>query len=166
MNTLTNTPDDFLIRKATVEDCNLIMGLILELAEYEQLVHAVEATADTLRDNLFGTNPAAEIIIGEHQEQTVGYALFFRSFSTFTGRPGLYLEDIYIKPDLRGRGFGKQMMTHIARLALERKCSRLEWSVLDWNTHSIAFYQSIGAIPLADWTVQRLAGQALVKLAQ
>jgi len=164
MNSKTIT-EDFVIREATAVDCDLIVTLIRELAEYERLSHEVEATAEKLRETLFGSNQYAEVLIAEHQGSAVGYALFFHSFSTFTGRPGLYLEDIYVKPNWRGKGFGKSIMIHIAKLAVERNCSRLEWAVLDWNTPSISFYRSIDAVPMEGWTVQRLSGQSLENLA-
>ena len=156
---------DFVIREATIEDCDLIMTLIRELAEYERLSHEVEATAGKLRETLFGSNRRAEVLIAEHQGTAVGYALFFHNFSTFTGRPGLYLEDIYVQPNWRGKGLGKLIMIQIARLAVERNCSRLEWAVLDWNAPSISFYRSIDAVPMEGWTVQRLSGQSLENLA-
>ncbi len=161
-----HTPiDDYVIRQATADDCELLLTLIRELAEYEQLSHEVKATAEKLKENLFGPSQFAEVLIGECKGLAVGYALFFHSFSTFTGKPGLYLEDIYVKPDWRGRGYGKLMMVHIAGLAIERKCTRMEWSVLDWNAPSISFYRSIGAISMDGWTVQRLSGTALKELA-
>jgi GNAT superfamily N-acetyltransferase len=164
MNTKAMTAD-FVIREATVEDCDLIMTLIKELADYERLSHEVEATAEKLRETLFGSNRVAEVLIAELQGTAIGYALFFQSFSTFTGRPGLYLEDIYVKPNWRGKGFGKSLMIQIAQLAVERQCSRLEWAVLDWNAPSISFYRSIDAVPMEGWTVQRLSGQPLKNLA-
>jgi len=164
MNTKT-LPADLVIREALADDCELIIALIQELADYEKLSHEVEATTENLRESLFGSNRYAEVLIAEYQGLPIGYALFFHSFSTFTGRPGLYIEDIYIKPRYRGRGYGKLIMSHIASLAVERNCSRLEWSVLDWNAPSIAFYRSIGALPMDGWTVQRLSGQSLENLA-
>lgn len=156
---------DLNIRPATSKDCELILSFILELAEYEKLTHEVVATAETLQETLFGSKAYAEVLIAEHQDKPVGYALFFHNFSTFIGRPGIYLEDIYVQPAMRGKGFGKRLMTFIAALAVERNCARLEWSVLDWNEPSIKFYRSIGAIPMDGWTVQRLTGDALNELA-
>ena len=156
---------DFTLRLARADDCGLILALIRELAEYEKLAHEVIASEEILRESLFGERPAAEVIIGEHSGEAVAYALFFHNFSTFTGRPGIYLEDIYVKPEMRGRGYGKCLLTYVARLAVERKCSRMEWSVLDWNEPSINFYRSLGATPMDGWTVQRLAGETLAAVA-
>ena len=156
---------DFALREALANDCGLILSLIRELAEYEKLSHEVVATEEVLRETLFGEHPAAEVIFGEFQGQVVGYALFFHNFSTFTGRPGIYLEDIYVKPEMRGRGFGKCLLTYVAKLAVERKCTRMEWSVLDWNEPSIRFYRSLGAAAMNEWTGQRLAGAALDEVA-
>jgi GNAT superfamily N-acetyltransferase len=152
---------NFIIRSTTVDDCTLILDFIKELAEYEKLLHEVTATAETLEETLFSDNPYAEVIIGEFERKPIGYALFFNNFSTFTGRPGIYLEDIYVQPEMRGKGMGKYMLAYIANLAVQRNCTRVEWSVLDWNTPSIQFYRSIGAIPMDGWTVQRLYGKEL-----
>lgn len=160
----TDIPD-FSIRAARPDDCALILGFIQELADYEKLSHEVLATPETLRETLFGERRYAEVLIGEYAGRAVAYALFFHNFSTFTGRPGIYLEDIYVQPAMRGKGFGKTLMTVMAKLAVDRKCTRLEWSVLDWNEPSIRFYRSIGAIPMDGWTVQRMAGEALTALA-
>ena len=162
---LTTAIDNFELRSTTVDDCPLILGLIQELADYEKLSHEVVATVETLEETLFGDTAYAEVFIAEFNSQPVGYALFFHNFSTFTGRPGIYLEDIYIKPEMRGKGFGKSMLSYIAKLAVERNCTRVEWSVLDWNEPSIQFYRSIGAIPMDGWTVQRLHGDALSNFA-
>jgi len=156
---------DFSIRSSTADDCQLILDLIRELAEYEKLSHEVVATPQILQQSLFGEHPYAEVIIGEFQEQPVAYALYFHSLSTFTGRPGIYLEDIYVQPAMRGKGCGKSMLRFIAKLALGRNCTRLEWSVLDWNQPSIQFYRSIGATPMDGWTAQRLDGSALSSFA-
>ncbi len=156
----------FTIRPSTVDDCALILSFIQELAEYEKLAHEVIATAETLQETLFGEQHFAEVMIGEYQGSPVCYSLFFHNFSTFTGRPGIYLEDIYVKPDRRGRGFGKMMLAYIAKLAVERRCSRVEWSVLDWNEPSIQFYRSIGASPMEGWTAQRLDGPELTGFAE
>ena len=152
---------NFIIRSTTVDDCTLILDFIKELAEYEKLLHEVTATADTLKETLFSDNPYAEVIIGEFEKKPIGYALFFNNFSTFTGRPGIYLEDIYVQPKMRGKGMGKCMLAYIANVAVQRNCTRVEWSVLDWNTPSIRFYRSIGAVPMDGWTVQRLHGKEL-----
>ncbi len=153
------------IRPAVKADCALVLSFITELALYEKLAHEVVATVEILEESLFGAKPYAEVLIAELDGQAVGYALFFYSFSTFLGRPGIYLEDIYVTPTKRGHGVGKTIMTHIARLAVERKCGRFEWSVLDWNEPSIQFYRSIGAVSMDGWTVQRVTGQALFDLA-
>ena len=155
----------FFIRDTTVEDSELILNFIKKLAEYEQLSHEVVATVETLRETLFGEKAYAEVVIGEFEGVPVGYALFFYNFSTFTGRPGIYLEDIYVDKEMRGKGFGKCLLAYIAKLAVERNCTRVDWSVLDWNEPAIQFYRSIGAIPMEAWTVQRLHGDALLSFA-
>ena len=155
----------FFIRDTTIEDSELILNFIKKLAEYEQLSHEVVATVETLRETLFGEKAYAEVVIGEFEGVPVGYALFFYNFSTFTGRPGIYLEDIYVDKEMRGKGFGKCLLAYIAKLAVERNCTRVDWSVLDWNEPSIQFYRSIGAIPMKAWTVQRLHGDALLSFA-
>ena len=155
----------FFIRGTTAEDSELILNFIKKLAEYEQLSHEVVATVETLRETLFGEKAYAEVVIGEFEGVPVGYALFFYNFSTFTGRPGIYLEDIYVDKEMRGKGFGKCLLAYIAKLAVERNCTRVDWSVLDWNEPSIQFYRSIGAIPMEAWTVQRLHGDALLSFA-
>lgn len=165
METIATGLPDFVLREARAEDCGLILALIRELAEYEKLSHEVVATEEVLRETLFGEHPCAEVVFGEYQGEAVSYALFFHNFSTFTGRPGIYLEDIYVKPEMRGRGYGKCLLTWVARLAVERKCSRMEWSVLDWNEPSIRFYRSLGAVAMDEWTAQRLTGTALDEVA-
>lgn len=165
MQLATSVPD-FTIRSTTVDDCALILGFIQELADYEKLSHEIVATTEILKETLFGEKPYAEVTIGEYQGKPVGYSLFFHNFSTFTGRPGIYLEDIYVQPEMRGKGFGKLMLAYIAKLAVERNCTRVEWSVLDWNEPSIQFYRSIGAAPMDGWTVQRLDGSELTDFAQ
>ena len=165
MEMIATALPDFVLREARAEDCGLILAFIRELAEYEKLSHEVVATEEVLRETLFGEHPRGEAVIGEHRGKAVGYALFFHNFSTFTGRPGIYLEDIYVKPEMRGRGYGKCLLTYVARLAVERKCSRMEWSVLDWNEPSIRFYRSLGAVAMDEWTVQRLDGSALDEVA-
>jgi GNAT superfamily N-acetyltransferase len=156
---------DFQIRHASIEDCPQILAFIKELAEYEKLSHEVVATVETLEQSLFGDPAYARVLMGEYQGQAVGYALFFHNFSTFTGRPGIYLEDIYVQPAYRGKGFGKKLLSYIAHRARELDCTRVEWSVLDWNEPSIQFYRSIGAAPMDGWTVQRLDGDALAHFA-
>jgi len=157
---------DFLIRKAKAADSGLILQFIRELAEYEKLLHEVTASAEQISETLFGVNPTAEVIIGEYKDTPVGFALFFHNYSTFLGKPGLYLEDLYIKSEYRGYGFGKAMLSFLAAVAVERKCGRFEWWVLDWNTPAIDFYRTIGAEPMSEWTVQRVAGDALKRLAE
>ena len=153
------------IRIATEDDVPLILSFIKELAEYENLSHEVFATEDLLREYLFGERRGAEVVIGHHGEDPAGFALFFHNFSTFLGRPGIYLEDLYVTLELRGKGVGRALLTYLAKLAKERNCGRLEWSVLDWNEPAIKLYESIGAIPMDEWTVYRLTGDALDGLA-
>jgi GNAT superfamily N-acetyltransferase len=154
------------IRAATAADIALIHELIVALADYEKLAHEVRADPALLERHLFGARPAAEVLIAEADGAAVGFALFFQTFSTFEGRPGLYLEDLYVRPEARGLGAGKALLARLAQLALERDCARLEWAVLDWNAPALAFYRSVGARPLDEWTVQRLDGEALAKLAE
>ena len=152
------------IRAALEEDAPLILQLIKELAEYEKLSHEVVATEDSLRRALFGQRRFAEALIGEVEGEPAGFALFFHNFSTFLGRPGIYLEDLYVRPEFRGSGLGRALLAYLARLALERGCGRLEWSVLDWNEPAIGFYKSVGAAPVDGWTGYRVAGKALAEL--
>lgn len=154
------------IRSATIEDVPLILYFIKELAAYEKLAHEVVATEEILRKTLFENNRGAEVILGYQQDQPVAFALFFYNFSTFLGKPGIYLEDLYVKPETRGKGYGKALLRYLAQLALARDCGRLEWWVLDWNKPAIDFYKSIGAIAMDEWTVFRVAGDALTQLAQ
>jgi GNAT superfamily N-acetyltransferase len=153
------------IRFAEKKDVPLILGFIKELADYEKCLDQVVATEEILRESLFGGRRNAEVILAYWQNQPVGFALFFHNFSTFLGRPGLYLEDLYIVPEARGKGFGKAMMIYLAKLAKERNCGRFEWWVLDWNEPALEFYRSLGAIPMSEWTVQRVTGEALDRLA-
>ena len=153
------------IRAATEDDFPLILSLIKELAEYERLSHEVVATEYTLRESLFGERPVAEVLIGHHGGEPAGFALFFHSFSTFLGRPGIYLEDLYVRPEFRSLGMGRALLAHLAKLAKERNCGRLEWSVLDWNEPAIRLYKGVGAVPMDEWTLYRVAGEALDKLA-
>ena len=153
------------IRFAEKKDVPLILGFIKELAAYEKCLDQVVATEEILRESLFGGRKNAEVILAYWQNQPVGFALFFHNFSTFLGRPGLYLEDLYIVPEARGKGFGKTMMIYLAKLAKERNCGRFEWWVLDWNEPALEFYRSLGAIPMSEWTVQRVTGEALDRLA-
>ena len=153
------------IRMATVLDIPLIFEFINELAEYEQLQHEVVATQDTLKETLFGPKVHAEVLIGEFVNRAVSFALFFHNYSTFLGKPGIYLEDLYVKPEARGQGVGKKMLSYLAALARERKCGRLEWWVLDWNETAINFYKKMGANAMDEWTVYRVSGQELEDLA-
>ena len=161
-----STPSPLLsIRPATIDDVPLIRALIGELAEYERLADAAVATDDDLRAQLFGAQPAAEVLIGEVDGEAAGFALFFHNFSTFLGKRGLYLEDLFVRPAARGAGLGKHLMAALARIAVQRDCGRFEWSVLDWNAPAIGFYRRIGAVGMDEWTVQRVSGAALVRLA-
>ena len=154
-----------IIREAVEADLPLILTLIRALAVYERLEHKVVATEDVLRESLFGARPYAETLIVEEDGEPFGFALFFHNFSTFIGRPGIYLEDLFVKPEARGRGYGKALLARLAAIAKERNCGRLEWSVLDWNEPSINFYKSLGAVPLDDWTIFRVTDGALDALA-
>lgn len=156
----------FEIKLATQKDVPLILTFIKELAEYEKLPHEVVATVDILNETLFGKNAHAEVIIGYDNETPSSFAVFFQTFSTFLGRPGLYLEDIYVKPELRGKGIGKKMLRYLANIAIERGLARFEWSVLDWNKDAIHFYKSLGAKAMDEWTVYRVTGEALQRLAK
>ena len=153
------------VRAASEADVPLIFAFIRELAEYERLSHEVVATEDSLREWLFGERPVAEVLIGESGGDAAGFALFFHSFSTFLGKPGIYLEDLYVRPEFRSRGIGRALLIHLARLARQRGYGRLEWSVLDWNEPAIGFYRGIGASPVSGWTVYRVTGQELEDLA-
>jgi GNAT superfamily N-acetyltransferase len=153
------------LRSAQLADVPHILALIRELAEYEKLAHEAVADEATLAAQLFGDTPAAEVVIAEVDGQPAGFALFFHNFSTFLGKRGLYLEDLYVKPEYRGLGLGRRLMAHLAGLAIERDCGRFEWSVLDWNAPAIAFYRELGAQPMDEWTVQRVSGDALHALA-
>ncbi len=157
---------DFTIRAADKNDVPAILALIKELAEYEKLSHEVQATEADIRQSLFGDRPVAEALIGELNGVPISFALFFYNFSTFLGKPGIYLEDLYVKPDYRGNGCGRKMLAHIARLAKERNCGRFEWSVLDWNEPAIRTYDRLEARPMKEWILYRLTGEALNKLAQ
>jgi GNAT superfamily N-acetyltransferase len=153
------------IEKATVHDVPLILQFIRELAEYEKLLDRVTTTEDLLRETLFGPRPAAEVLLAYETNEPVGFAIYFFNYSTFMGRPGLYLEDLFVRPAVRGRGFGRALLAHLAQIAIERNCGRMEWAVLDWNEPAIAFYKRLGAVPMDDWTVFRLWDKALTDLA-
>jgi GNAT superfamily N-acetyltransferase len=153
------------IRPAVRQDAGLILAFIRELAEYEKLSHEAIVDEAGLELQLFGEHPRAEVLIAEVDGTSAGFALFFHNFSTFVGKPGLYLEDLFVRPAFRGHGLGKQLMVRLAQIAVERGCGRFEWSVLDWNTPAIDFYRSLGAVGMDDWTVQRVSGDALHALA-
>jgi GNAT superfamily N-acetyltransferase len=155
----------FQIRPAGEEEIPLVLTFIRELARYERLEHEVTATEADLREALFGARRYAEVVFACLEGSPVGFALYFHNFSTFKGRPGIYLEDLYVLPAARGRGIGRRLLEHLAATALERRCSRLEWAVLEWNEPSIGFYRSLGAVPLDDWRIFRLTGEALEQLA-
>lgn len=153
------------IKFASINDVPLILHFIKELAQYEKLLDQVVATEENLRDSLFGNKKYAEVILAHVDNIPAGFALFFHNFSTFLGKPGIYLEDLYVVPDMRGKGVAKKILSFLAKLAIDRDCGRLEWSVLDWNKPAIDFYKNIGATPMDEWTVQRVTGQALIDLA-
>jgi GNAT superfamily N-acetyltransferase len=153
------------IRAAVREDTALILAFIRDLAEYEKLAHEAVADEAGLALQLFGERPRAEVLIAEVDGRPAGFALFFHNFSTFVGKPGLYLEDLFVRPAFRSLGLGKRLMLRLAQIAVERDCGRFEWSVLDWNTPAIDFYRSLGAIGMEEWTVQRVSGDALRALA-
>jgi GNAT superfamily N-acetyltransferase len=153
------------IRPAMAADLGLIHAFILALADYERLGHEVRADRAALGRYLFGARPMAEVLIAETDGEPVGFALFFHNFSTFEGRPGLYLEDLFVAPEARGLGAGRALLSRLAVIALERGCARMEWAVLDWNEPAIAFYRALGARPMDEWTVNRVAGDALRRLA-
>lgn len=154
------------ITPAAERDVPVILDLIRELAQYERLADHVTATEDLLRKTLFGERPAADVLLAAIDGETVGYALFYTTYSTFLGRPGIYLEDIFVRPHARGQGIGKALLRRLAQLAVERDCGRLEWMVLDWNKPSIRFYDSLGAATVNGWLLYRLAGEPLAKLAE
>lgn len=153
------------IRPAAPADLPLIAQFIRDLAVYEKLAHEVRFDETKLGEKLFGPRPYAEVVIGELDGEPQGFALFFHNFSTFEGRPGLYLEDLFVHPEARGSGLGKALLAHLAQLCVTRDCARLEWSVLDWNTPAIGFYQNLGAKLMDEWTVMRVDGDALTDLA-
>ena len=153
------------IERATERDVPLILRLIKELAEYERMSDDVIATEDGLRRTLFGAHPAAEVVVGYAGAEPAGFALFFHNYSTFLGKPGLYLEDLFVVPTFRGRGYGKALLVHLAKIAVERDCGRFEWSVLDWNEPAIGFYKKLGATPMDAWKIMRVTGDALHTLA-
>lgn len=157
---------NFEIKSATTADVPLILRFIKDLADYEKLRHEVVATEALLQETLFGEKAHAEVLIGYIEGEAVSFALFFHNFSTFLGKPGIYLEDLFVKPQARGKGIGQLMLQHLAKLAKERNCGRLEWWVLDWNETAINFYKRLGAQPMDEWTVFRVTGKALDDLAE
>ena len=158
-------PELLSIRPAEERDIPLILSFIRKLAEYEKLSHEVVATEEGLRHYLFGARPVVEVILAYWADEAVGFALFFYNFSTFLGRPGIYLEDLFVDPEHRRKGIGKALLVHLARLAMERGCGRLEWAVLNWNEPSIQFYRKLGAVAKNDWTIFRVTGDELERLA-
>lgn len=153
------------INFATENDVSLILSFIQELATYENLLHQVVATEELLQQSLFGDRPVAEVLLAQWDGEPAGFALFFHNLSTFLGRPGIYLEDLFVKPEYRSKGVGKALLVHLAGLAKQRQCGRLEWSVLNWNEPAIQFYEKLGAVPMDEWTIYRVTGDALESLA-
>ena len=153
------------IRKATEADVPLIAWFIRQLADYERMLDETVMTEEILRESLFGSRASAEVVLGYYQDKPVGFAVFFHNFSTFLGRPGLYLEDLFVIPEMRGKGFGRALLVHLAKIARERNCGRFEWTVLDWNESAIQFYKNLGAIPMNEWMIFRVTGEALDRLA-
>ena len=154
------------IRQATRADVPLVLSFVKDLAEYEQLSHLVVATEEVIAEELFGPKSRTEVLLGHIGTEPVAFAVYFHNFSTFLGRKGLYLEDLYVRPEYRRRGFGRAMLLQVARIAAERKCGRLEWSVLDWNEPAIFFYETLGATIMHEWKLVRVTGEALEKLAR
>jgi GNAT superfamily N-acetyltransferase len=161
-----NIQSNFEIRPARVEDVPVILELIRELAAYERAPDEVNATEEQLVDVLFGEKPVADVLLAFEGKSPVGFAVFFHNFSTWLGRPGLYLEDLFVKPDKRGKGYGRALLVDLAKVARDRGCGRMEWAVLDWNEPAIKFYRSLGAKPMEEWTVFRLTRDGIAKLAQ
>jgi GNAT superfamily N-acetyltransferase len=160
------TPNDFKIRPARLEDVSLILELIRDLATYERAPQEVTATEEQLVSVLFGERPVAEVLLAFEGQSAVGFAVFFYNFSTWLGRPGLYLEDLFVKPEKRGKGYGRALLVELAEIARERDCGRMEWAVLDWNEPAIKFYRALGAKPMHEWTVFRLTREEIAKLAK
>jgi GNAT superfamily N-acetyltransferase len=159
----TPVPEVF-FRFATAADVSVLLDLIRELAEFEHLLDQVQAEEATLRGELFGRRRVAEVVLAEQGDEAIAFAVYFHNFSTFVGRAGLYLEDLYVRPAARGRGIGRALIQFVASIAVERNCGRFEWAVLDWNTRAIDFYRSLGAVAMSEWTVQRVTGSALAQL--
>jgi GNAT superfamily N-acetyltransferase len=161
----TTNPPTLQVRPATAADLPVVLGFIRELADYEHLSHMVTATEAGLKDSLFGAQPGAEVLLASEGETPVGFAVYFHNFSTFLGVRGLWLEDLYVRPAHRRRGYGRRLLLEVAKIARERGCGRFEWSALDWNEPAIRFYQSLGARSLDDWTIFRVSGPSLDALA-
>jgi len=159
------TIDDITLRVAEEKDGSTIFNFIKALAEYEKLSNEVFATEEQLKKTLFGKAKYAEVVIADYKNQPAGFMLFFHNYSTFLGKPGIYLEDLFVKPELRGKGIGKILLSYLGKLAVERDCGRIEWAVLDWNEPSIQFYKNLGAVPMDEWTVFRVTGDKINKLA-
>lgn len=159
-------PAAFRIEAATPNDVPLILHFVRELAEYEKLLDRVTTTEDLVRETLFGANPAAHALLAYDTDQPVGFAIYFFNYSTFVGRQGLYLEDLFVRPEARGKGFGRELLAHLAGIALEHGCRRMEWAVLNWNEPAIGFYKRLGAVQMDGWTVFRLMDQPLEDLAR
>ncbi len=164
-DTAFNSDQSLALRLATQEDVGLILDFIRQLAEYERLSHEVVADEATLRASLFGDRRVAEVVIALWEGAPAGFALFFHNFSTFLGLPGIYLEDLFVIPEMRGKGIGQALLSHLASIAIKRGCGRLEWWVLDWNVDAIKFYERLGAQPMDEWTTYRVTGEALERLA-
>jgi GNAT superfamily N-acetyltransferase len=163
---MNNESRNFEIRPARVEDVPIILQLIRDLATYERAPNDVTATEEQLAEVLFGARPSAEVLLAFEQDTAVGFAVFFHNFSTWLGRPGLYLEDLFVKPEMRGKGYGRALLVHLATIARERGCGRMEWAVLDWNDPAIQFYRKLGAKPMNEWTVFRLTSDGIAQLAE
>lgn len=163
---MKSNPDNFQIRHATEADVPMILSLIRDLATYERAPDAVTANEKQLQEVLFGKKPRAEVLLAFAGDDPVGFAVFFHNFSTWLGKPGLYLEDLFVKPESRGHGYGRALLVHLAKIARERSCGRMEWAVLDWNEPAIQFYRKLGAKPMDEWTVFRLTGDEIAGLAE
>jgi GNAT superfamily N-acetyltransferase len=161
----TSMRTSFHIRSSTPDDLPIILQLIRDLAEYERAPNDVVATEEGLREVLFGNRPSAEVVLAMEGESAVGFAVFFHNFSTWLGRPGLYLEDLFVRPSHRGKGYGRALLVHLAKIAAERGCGRMEWAVLDWNEPAIKFYRALGAAPNEEWTIFRLTSDKIARLA-
>jgi len=157
---------NFTIRPATIVDVPIVLQLIRDLATYERAPGEVAATEEQLVDVLFGERPVAEVLLAFEDEMPIGFAVFFHNFSTWLGRPGLYLEDLFVKPEARGKGYGRALLIHLAKIARDRGCGRMEWAVLDWNGPAIQFYKKIGAVPMKEWRIFRMTTDGIAKLAQ